>query len=503
VLAGARQALEEIMRRWILVGILIFVAVVAGYSRVKRDREQAWTASYGQAYGAFTAHNYSQAETILLGMLPEAEKWWLHDRRLANTLRLLGTTYVWDHKYDEAVPFFDQSFQVLASFLPPTSPELASAKTYVAMTYRDQGREGEAERYYSESLAIFEKNPGFAGVEVAWDLDNLGYIRTTQGRYSEAESLQLRAIASYEACPTSLKSDLASSISHLAFVYQQQRRYPEAEQQYLKALPIQETAGSKDMLISTLTGLSSIYQSQHKDAEAKKILERARLIQDTAAASTDARTLNNRAALAVNAGNYAEAISLYQQAIAQVGKTFGPEHPSLVVPLVNLARIYRDEEQINLLDAEPLYQRALAICEKNLGPDHPDTGNILSDMALLYFYEHKFGEAERYARRALPVQERVHGPESLEVSTTLNRLGIAERDEGKLTQAEATLKRALSTREKLVPSSSPWIATSLENLASVYLVKGEQDQAAPLLQRAQAIRLQLQRQSVLASTTTR
>jgi len=124
----------------------------------------------------------------------------------------------------------------------------------------------------------------------------------------------------------------------------------------------------------------------------------------------------------------------------------------------------------------------------------------LSDLSLLYFYEHKFAEAEQLGGRALAIDEKAFGPEGLQVSTDLNRVGIAQRDEGKVKEAENSLKRALAIREKQLPRQHQWIAVSLENLASVYLLQGKQDKAAPLIARARIIRARPQAASLPAKS---
>ena len=45
-------------------------------------------------------------------------------------------------------------------------------------------------------------------------------------------------------------------------------------------------------------------------------------------------------------------------------------------------------------EAELLYQRALAIYEQELGPNHPDTAGSLNNLALLYYVQGNYAEAE-------------------------------------------------------------------------------------------------------------
>src|SRR5260221_337435 len=143
------------MRRWILLGVLVIVGTVGAWTLLKRYREEVWLRSFTEASDAMSRRGYPNAERILSDILPKTEKWWPHDRRLADTLKLLGTTYLFEEKYDQAGVSFRRAFPVYESILPSNSAEVGKMKTEVAMIYRDRGRTSEAEQYYSESLAIF------------------------------------------------------------------------------------------------------------------------------------------------------------------------------------------------------------------------------------------------------------------------------------------------------------------------------------------------------------
>ncbi len=56
-----------------------------------------------------------------------------------------------------------------------------------------------------------------------------------------------------------------------------------------------------------------------------------------------------------------------------------------------------------------LYRRALEIYEKSLGKDHPDVAKSLNNLALLYYAQGKYDEAEPMYRRALEIYEKSLG----------------------------------------------------------------------------------------------
>jgi tetratricopeptide (TPR) repeat protein len=489
------------MRRWVLLGILVITTgwgswVLFQWHReaAQRHREAVWLTAYQHATQVFYGGDYATAEKIFADILPNAEKWYPKDRRLAELLSMLGTSYRVEHKYERAEPVLKRALQVYETISPSDPLGTERTELNLAGIYLDREDYASAERYFSEALSLSERTPGGPIYERGSALLNLGFIRMVQGHYLEAEQLLNRSVEALTSDPSPwAQGDLANARYRLGGVYAMDNRYGEAKQQYLKALEIQEkVSGPNSQEVGrTLQGLGQAYQAEGDTLKATELLNRAQEITRRSSApgdDTSAGILVDLGEAAQNKGKYAEAESRYKHAIDIYEKTVGPEHPDFARALVYLGCLYRDEEQFDITKAGPLLERALAIREKALGPDHPSTASTLSNLSLLYSYEHNFAEAEQFGKRALPIDEKAFGLQSLEVATDLNRIGIAQRDLKKFAQAEISLKRALTIREKNLPSNHPWIAVSLDNLASVYLAQREFVKAAPLIERAQAIR---------------
>jgi tetratricopeptide (TPR) repeat protein len=77
--------------------------------------------------------------------------------------------------------------------------------------------------------------------------------------------------------------------------------------------------------------------------------------------------------------------------------------------LNNLALLYWNQGKYE--QAEPLFQRALETRERLLGPEHPDTLSTVNNLAELYRRQGKYERAEPLYQRALATYERVLGPE--------------------------------------------------------------------------------------------
>jgi CHAT domain-containing protein len=88
--------------------------------------------------------------------------------------------------------------------------------------------------------------------------------------------------------------------------------------------------------------------------------------------------------------------------------------------LNNLALLYY--AQGRYAEAEPLYKRSLSIREKGLGPDHPDVGGSLNNLAALYRAQGRYAEAEPLYKRTVSLFDKALGPDHPLVGTSLNNL---------------------------------------------------------------------------------
>ena len=69
-----------------------------------------------------------------------------------------------------------------------------------------------------------------------------------------------------------------------------------------------------------------------------------------------------------------------------------------------------------------MYQRALAICEQQLGAGHPNMAGSLNNLALLYYHQGRYREAESLLKRALHIAEEQLGASHLMTQQILKNL---------------------------------------------------------------------------------
>lgn len=105
-----------------------------------------------------------------------------------------------------------------------------------------------------------------------------------------------------------------------------------------------------------------------------------------------------------------EAEKLWEENLRVKEGLFGPNHPSLIVHLQNLAASYALAEKHEL--CEPLLRRSLKLSVEDLGPDAPQVSVPLECLATTLHHLDRQQEAEPIARRALQIREAHFDPDS-------------------------------------------------------------------------------------------
>ncbi|ESN97320.1 hypothetical protein HELRODRAFT_114226 [Helobdella robusta] len=191
------------------------------------------------------------------------------------------------------------------------------------------------------------------------------------------------------------------------------------------------------------------------------------------------RTLHNLVIQYASQGRYEVAVPLCRQALDDLEKTSGPDHPDVATMLNILALVYRDQGKYK--DAANMLNDALQIREKSLGSDHPAVAATLNNLAVLYGKRGKYKEAEPLCKRALVIREKVLGKDHPDVAKQLNNLALLCQNQGKYEEVEQYYQRALDIYQSKVngPDDNN-VDKTKNNLASAYLKQGKFKQAEML-----------------------
>ncbi|KAJ0063348.1 hypothetical protein NL108_000281, partial [Boleophthalmus pectinirostris] len=191
------------------------------------------------------------------------------------------------------------------------------------------------------------------------------------------------------------------------------------------------------------------------------------------------RTLHNLVIQYASQGRYEVAVPLCkQQALEDLEKSSGHNHPDVATMLNILALVYRDQNKYK--EAANLLNDALAIREKTLGPDHPAVAATLNNLAVLYGKRGKYREAEPLCKRALEIREKVLGADHPDVAKQLNNLALLCQNQGKYAEVEQYYQRALHIYQSHRDPNDSNVAKTKNNLASCYLKQGKYRQAEAL-----------------------
>lgn len=184
---------------------------------------------------------------------------------------------------------------------------------------------------------------------------------------------------------------------------------------------------------------------------------------------------------------YKAAERMYMRALVGSEKALGPEHPSTLDTVNNLANLCRSQGKLD--EAEQMYMRALAGKEKALGLEHPSTLRTVNNLGILYHDQGKLDEAEQMYMRALAGWEKALGPKHPSTLNTINNLGILYREQGKLDKAEQMYMRALAGYEKALGPEHPSTLDTVNNLGVLYYYQGKLDEAEQMFARARTRRI--------------
>uniref|UniRef100_A0A8C4NET7 Kinesin light chain n=1 Tax=Eptatretus burgeri TaxID=7764 RepID=A0A8C4NET7_EPTBU len=190
------------------------------------------------------------------------------------------------------------------------------------------------------------------------------------------------------------------------------------------------------------------------------------------------KTLHNLVIQYASQGRYEVAVPLCKQALEDLEKNSGRDHPDVATMLNILALVYRDQNKFK--EAGNLLNNALTIREKTLGVDHPAVAATLNNLAVLYGKRGKYKEAEPLCKRALEIRQKILGKDHPDVAKQLNNLALLCQNQGKYDEVEHYYRRALEIYTDRLGQDDPNVAKTKNNLASCYLKQGKFNEAEAL-----------------------
>ncbi|EAT32797.1 AAEL014967-PA [Aedes aegypti] len=191
------------------------------------------------------------------------------------------------------------------------------------------------------------------------------------------------------------------------------------------------------------------------------------------------KTIQNLALNYASKGRYEVAVPLCKQALEDLERENGREHPDVATMLSILTMVYRDQN--NLPEAIKHMNEALGIWVRCLGECHPSVAAALNNLAVLYGKNGNYKEAESLCKRALANRENVLGRYHPDVAKQLNNLALLCQNQGKHGEVELYIRRALEIFESQLGVIDPNAIKTKCNLAACCLKLRKYKEADQLL----------------------
>jgi CHAT domain-containing protein/tetratricopeptide (TPR) repeat protein len=287
---------------------------------------------------------------------------------VADTLDYIARVH-WDRgELAEATRVIERAARIAERGFSPHSPRLATILTDLAISRMIYDRDfSEARRLLERVLAIYKETFGMDSRQFAWGQGVLGVLLTNVGDYEEAERLITQSLHTLEKVLGSEHFEVAWAHERLGRLAKKRGDRIGSSLHLRRSLAIGEKALGPDhpyvAWISIFLGQG--HQAVGEYAEAEALYRKALRIYEKQAPESDrvGGTLINIADLLEDTSRQADAVPIYERAMAIRERVWGPEHPFVASGLAHFA-----EAQVRSGDARRGF--ALALQAEEIGRNH-------------------------------------------------------------------------------------------------------------------------------------
>jgi len=189
------------------------------------------------------------------------------------------------------------------------------------------------------------------------------------------------------------------------------------------------------------------------------------------------------------AGQTAQALSFYQQAIAESRQVSPKDAAAILYAQASLLK-----EQHQFANAKQAFEESLQLREQYLGKDHGSVAISLNGLASIYMTVADYKQAEELYKRALSITEK-QPDNQRNLAIAINNLAELHRTTGHFTEAEPLFKKALELDKTSFGTEHPRVAIRFNNLAELYRQMGDYSKAIQLLEMALEIEKKVEKET--------
>jgi tetratricopeptide (TPR) repeat protein len=309
---------------------------------------------------------------------------------------------------------------------------IANVKYNFARMCLDLGRIKEAETLAGESLRLREGSTSASAADVGESENLVGLIDYAAGRPDEAIAMFQRALTR-----SGNSFAAAESLINLGMVYRRSGDLAKAKSSLLKALELSRGFPERAELLATaLNDLGLVARDAGNRREAEEHLREAVAVWKTQSGIERlgySGTLSNLGVLEEDRHHYAEARSLYEQALGLDRVIFGSTSPTVGLDLIRIgALLARTGDETR---GRAFLDQALEGAAQSKEPSTV-TGLAHGQLGLLAMRQKDWQNGEKLLRSAVTELEQVAGPNDRQRATFLAAYAQVLKHNGRYAESE-------------------------------------------------------------------
>ena len=379
----------------------------------------------------------------------------------------LGSLYNLAGKYSEAQIHLQNTIEIYSQYYSSTDNQFIECNWKLASVHYSQGNNSEANKLFAQSFSDYGQREDVTMdyVQASFDYGNL-LVELRQHEQGIPFLLTVKDI--YEASGLDESEEYAVLLNTLADAYQQVDRNL-AEQYYAIATDKFQTLGNEEALQSIVNNRAVNLQALGQTAQAEALLA------NSGDGTSEISSLNNRAAISQNNGDYATAEKLYREAMALVTDKNSEQHAKVVENLaVLLSRTGRNAEALVSIN------ESLAITTHSLGPTHASTAIISHKKAMILAKLNQYDLAEELYVQSIEVLKSSEKNE-VELVHAMNGLAVLYKDLGNYNASDSLFSVTLNLANSMVEPGHSLHVLVLNNMAALKEIKGEHLEAKRIM----------------------
>jgi tetratricopeptide (TPR) repeat protein len=222
--------------------------------------------------GAASRKDYRRSEELLLKAVQLASQFPAGDPRTGATFNTLGLVYREEKKNGNAEKAFEKALVILEKAYGPNSLDVGNVNLNIASVLMADGHYDNALPYIQKSRAVYEKILGAESLKSASTYCMAGIVYRNLKNFSEAEAPLKQCADMREASGGVENPELAEALYNLALVYEHQGKYALADPRLKMAEKIRElTSGiASPEFAEVLEAHAALLRLMGRDADAGK-----------------------------------------------------------------------------------------------------------------------------------------------------------------------------------------------------------------------------------------